>query len=193
MANNIRELRLAFLLTPSQMAERVGIDVDRYKQLESGERDLKDEWVEAVSRAFGVPKSVITDPGADVKAAAENATAVLIRPYTVCRIGARYAIEAMTAKLGGLKIARELSEEELAAAAQNLISYTEDSEPDNEEDKLNRLSQCLQIVVLTILQSRGVDPTPDLSQSMAIARDGALSMLQSFSQIDQIRREREKE
>ena len=83
--------------------------------------------------------------------------------------------------------ASELSEPDLDLALQNLILYTEnppnaaETGEETEKDELNRLSQSLQITVLAILQSRGVEPETDLLREMEIARDGALSLIETFS------------
>ena len=189
MANNIKELRLAFLLTPKQLADRLGIEVSLLKHLEKTSSPLAEEWVEALALAFGVPKSAILEPGTDIDAVTAAAKEDKAPKHQICRIGARFAIQSMVAKLGGLNIALNLSEDALAKAVQNLLAYAEEEEGEasNPERQLNRLSQSLQIAVLTILQSRGVEPDPDFRQSMTLSRDGALSLLQSFSQIDQVR------
>jgi len=193
MTNNIKDLRLAFLLTPKQLAARLGIEVDLLKQLERSQTPLADEWVEAMALAFGVPTSAVSDPATDIEAVAAAANSAPTPEQPICRIGARFAIQAMVAKLGGLNIALNLSEDALAKAVQNLLSYAEENKGDDDdpEKRFNRLSQSLQIAVLTILQSRGVEPDPQFAQSMATARHGALSLLQSFSQIDQARRDSE--
>ena len=186
MGNNIKELRLAFLLTPKQLAARLGIEVDLLKKLERSEEPLAEEWVDAMARAFGVPESAVCDPTTDVDAVAAAANAAPAPQQPICRIGARFAIQAMVAKLGGMSIALNLSEDALAKAVQNLLNYAEENkgDADDPEKRFNRLSQSLQIAVLTILQSRGVEPDPQFAQSMATARHGALSLLQSFSHID---------
>ena len=193
MGNNIKELRLAFLLPPKQLAARLGIEVDLLKQLERSKEPLADEWVEAMALAFGVPKSAVSDPTVDIEAVAAAANSTPAPEQPVCRIGARFAIQAMVAKLGGINIALNLSEDALAKAVQNLLTYAEENrgEDDDPEKRFNRLSQSLQIAVLTILQSRGVEPDPQFGETMTTARHGALSLLQSFSQIDQNQRDAE--
>jgi transcriptional regulator with XRE-family HTH domain len=194
MANNMKELRLAFLLTPNEFAERLGVDRELLFRLEAIDDGLPEEWAEAVSRVLGVPTSIVTDQDADIEQAALSARFVPERKINTCRIAARFAIQAMVAKLGGMKVALSLDENDLETAVQNLINYAEDiSDEDDAEQRANRLSQSLQIAVLTILQSRGVDPAPDLPQAMEIARRGALGLLQSFSRIDEMRRQKEME
>lgn len=191
--NNTKALRLALLLTPQQLADRLGIQPARLKRLEEGKSPPPGEWTEAIAHAMGVPAHAITSPDADIAAAAAAA-----KPQqddqTVCRIAVRYAILAMAAKLGGLDAAHAIREDDLEIAVQNLALYTEtgQSRGRSAEKRLNRLSRSLQIAVLTILQSRGADPGPDLRQEMTLALDGSLSMLDAFSQIDRLRRGREK-
>lgn len=191
MANNMKELRLAFLLTPKEFAERLGIDTELLSRLEKIEDGLPAEWAEAVSRVLGVPIAIVTSPDADIEQAVIGAKLAPERKTATCRIAARFAIQAMVAKLGGMKIALDLNEDALETAVQNLINYSEEeTDADRPEQRLNRLSQSLQIAVLTILQSRGVDPGPDLRHSMELAQHGALALLQSFAEIDQLRREK---
>jgi len=187
MMNNIKELRLAFLLTPKQLADRLGIKVDVLRQLENSDAPLANEWNEAVALAFRVPTPTISDPDADIGAVVAAASSFHAPKHPICRVGARFAIQAMVAKLGGLNIALDLSEESLANAVQNLLAYAEEEKGAEVEPelRLNRLSQSLQIVALTILQSRGVDPGREFPQTMVIARDGALSLLRIYSQLEQ--------
>lgn len=185
MANNVKELRLAFLLTPKELAARMGADVRQVERLESGDQPLTEEWVEAVSRALGVPASAIVDPSADIRAIVAGSARTPVRPARTCPVGARFAIQAMVAKLGGVKMALALNEDDLARAVQNLVNYVETTEgDDSEEERANRLSLSLQIIVLTILQSRGVAPDPEFLDAMAKAQTGAMSMLQAFSDMD---------
>lgn len=192
--NNTKALRLALLWTPRQLADRLGIEPARLKRLEDEISPLSEGWTEAIAHAMGVPAEAVTNPHADITAAAAAA-----KPpeddYAVCRIAARYAILAMAAKLGGLNAAHAIREDDLEIAVQNVALYTETKLESGEppEERLNRLSRSLQIAVLTILQSRGDDPGPDLPQEIAIARDGALSLLDAFSQIERKRRRQEKQ
>ena len=82
-------------------------------------------------------------------------------------------------------MALDLSEDDLATAVRNVASFADETDDNDQPDKrLTRLSQSLQIAVLTILQSRGADPGRHLQRSMALAQDGALALLQAFSEID---------
>jgi transcriptional regulator with XRE-family HTH domain len=185
MGNNLRDLRLAFLLTPRELAERMGTDVQQIARLEAEGRELSEEWVEAVARALGVPKSAVVDPAADIRAIVMRAGRASGRPVKTCPIGARFAIQAMVAKLGGLKMALGLDEDALATAVQNLISYVEAEDADGtEEARLNRLSLSLRIIVLTILQSRALAPDPQFPDAMERALAGATSLLEAYSGAD---------
>jgi transcriptional regulator with XRE-family HTH domain len=183
MGNNVRALRLAFLLTPKELAERMGADVRQIKRLEASEGDLSEEWVEAVSRALGVPASAVIDPFADIAGIAARAARRAPPQLHTCPIGARFAIQALVAKLGGLDMALSLSEDELGRTVQNLISYLESDDGDSAEERFNRLSRALQIVSLTVLQSRGFVPGADFQEKMSKALLGAMSLLRAFSEI----------
>lgn len=182
MGNNVRELRLALLLTQKELAGRMGADVKEVERLEATGDELSIEWVEAVSRALGVPRTAVTDPSADIRSIVARAAPAAVKKMRTCPIAARFAIQAMVAKLGGLKLALSLSEEDLARTVQNLVTYVESGELDTDEQRLNRLSLSLQIIVLTVLQSRGVVPGPGFQDAMEKARKGAMSLLQEFSE-----------
>lgn len=183
MGNNLKELRLAFLLTPRELGERLGADPQQVTRLEAEGRELSEEWVEAVARALGVPRYAVVDPAADIGAIVARVGRPPAARIKTCPIGARFAIQAMVAKLGGLKMALSLDEDALATAVQNLISYTEIADgDDSEEDRLNRQSLALRIIVLTILQSRGLAGDPELPQSMERALEGATQLLRAFSE-----------
>ena len=185
MGNNLKELRLAFLLTPRELAERIGADTQQIARLEAEGRELSEEWIEAVARALGVPKSAVIDPSADIGAIVARVGRPPMTLIKTCPIGARFAIQAMVAKLGGLKMALSLDEDSLATAVQNLIAYVETGEVDETpEESLNRLSLALRIIVLTILQSRGIAPDPQFPDEMERALAGATSLLQSFSRAE---------
>lgn len=188
ITNNTKALRLALLLTPQQMAARIGVTTKRLQELEQSDCILPEEWHEALAHALGVPVSAITDPGTDIEQTAREAKQTETPQHRICRIAARYALVSMVAKLGGLDVALDLDETDLELALQNMILYAEESEnPESEQDRLNRLSQSLQITALAILQSRGVEPEADLLHEMEIARDGALSLIEAFSRADRLR------
>lgn len=186
--NNTKVLRLALLLTPQQLADRLGVTTKRVQELEQSGNTLPEGWPEALAHALGVPAGAITDPNADIDKIARQAKHSQPEKHRICRVAARFALLSMVAKLGGLNIALELSEADLEAALQNLILYTEEFEnQESEKERLNRLSQSLQIAALTILQSRGVESEADLLHEMEIARDGALSLIEAFSRADRLR------
>lgn len=179
--NNIKELRLSFLLSPVEFARRVGIYPEYVARLESGERPLSDLWVEAVARALGVPREAVTAANEDIFKGAHLTPDKLpkLGAPLLCPIGARYAILALIAKTAELKIANTLYEDELADAVQSLVSYV-GREPDS-RGAASRLSQGLQITVLTILQSRSPDLPEGFQESFARALPGALALLDAFS------------
>ncbi len=185
MANNIKELRLAFLLTPKELAARMGTYPQQVRRLEDAGRKLSDEWIEAVAEALGVPKAAVTDPSADIPAIVAAA-----RPHAphfrTCPIASRFAIQAMAARLGGLKMALALSEDDLATAVRNLVAYV-DAGPEDEPEaaRATRLSEALQLVVLAILQSHGASLDRRQLQAIALADQGASSLIRWFSKIDE--------
>ena len=186
MANNIKKLRIAFLLTPSQFAKRIGVDVTQLNRLEMSDASPPEEWIEAVSAALGVDPKIVTDASANIEEAVTKAGAPPKPQRRFCPIGARFAIQSMVAKLGGLEMALDLSEDDLARAVQNVATFAGDEAIALDGGKrLNRLSQSLQIAVLTILQSRGVDPDDHFQRALTLARDGAIGLLQAFSAIDE--------
>ena len=184
MGNNVKELRLAFLLTPTELAARMGADAGAVERLESGAQALTEEWVEAVARALGVSQAVVTDPEADIPRIVAGKGELPARKPRTCPIGARYAILAMIAKFGGLKMAQSLDEDEIARAVQNLVNYVEDGDEKlTDKQLLTRLSLSLQIICAAALHARGVVPDPGFSKSMETAQTGATSLVRSFSEI----------
>lgn len=181
MQNNIKKLRLAFLLTPKEFAERLGADARHIEYLERTDEALSEEWVQTIARALGVPFSAVTDPSADIAALSAHAQSRARPRQMVCPIGARFAIQALVAKLGGLDMALTLSEDEIIRTVENVISYMESDDVTSESERFNRLSRALQIVSLTVLQSREVDPGPDFQEKMTTALQGAASLLHVFS------------
>lgn len=181
MGNNIRDLRVEFMLTPRQLAERMGTYPQQVYRLESSPLTPSVEWVEAVCEALGVPPEAVTDPRADIKAIVRAATMKPDARKRTCPIGARFAIQAMVARLAGLKLALSLSEDDLATAVRNLIAFVDIEDDDDDERRAIRLSQSLQIVVLAILQAHGATLDPRFVQAVAIADQGATSLIQAFS------------
>ncbi len=190
MVNNIQELRLAFLLSPREFARLIGIYQDYLPRLESGERALTDIWVTAVSEALGVPRVAVTEPELDLAALAATLPRPKPRRLVVCPIAARHAILALVAKLGGASTVLNIGEDNLADAVRTLIAYVDDSKtrkasdaPSNES--ASRLSQGLQITVLTILQSCSDDPPPDFQRAMEKILPGAVRLIEAFSRVDE--------
>ena len=179
-ANNIKELRLSFLLTPGDFACRLGIYPEYIVRLESGVRPLSDLWTDAVARALGIPREMVTDPGA--AAGFRGGKLPDAVAPVLCPLGARYAILALIAKLAGLKTATSLDEDDLADAVQSLVSYV--GRDAANEGAANRLSQGLQITVLTILQSRSPDLPEEFQENLGAALPGALKLLEVFSDVD---------
>lgn len=181
MANNLRELRLALLLTPRELAERIGTDAAQVERLEKPDRTLDEEWIDAIVKGLDVPRAALLDPGADIRAAVERSKKGALAPVQVCPIAARFAIQAMVAKLGGLKVSLALDEDALMTAVQNIIMYAEGDDDPHPEERLNRLSQALRIASLTILQSRGVVPGPQFVETMEKSLEGASRLIAAFS------------
>lgn len=198
MANNIRDLRIALLLSPTELARRIGIYPEYIARLESGARPLSAIWIDAVARALCVPREIVTDRTVDFDAIAASAPVLPERSYGLCPVGARYAIKALAAKVGGVKLAAELSEDELADAVQSLVSYVEDDDEALFESeravsaRANRLSKGLQITALTILQSRAPDLQTHALSTFETVLPGAVSLLETFSQVDRARARPEK-
>jgi transcriptional regulator with XRE-family HTH domain len=191
MANNIQELRLAFLLSQREFARLIGIYPDYVSRLESGDRPLTNVWIDAVSDALGVPRVAVTAPEMDLAALAATLPRPAPRKLIVCPIAARHAILALVAKLGGVSAARHLNEDNLADAVRTLIAYVDDrgrrrdSGPSSDESA-SRLSQGLQITALTILQSCPDEPPPDFQRALEKILPGAVRLIEAFSRVDEI-------
>ncbi len=181
MANNLRELRLALLLTPRELADRIGTDAAQVERLERPDRELDEEWVEAIVKGLDVPRAAVIEAGADIRGAVERSKKGALAPVHVCPIAARFAIQAMVAKLGGLKMSLSLDEDALMTAVQNVIMYAEGDDDPHPEERLNRLSQALRIASLTILESRGALPGPQFHETMERSLEGASRLIASFS------------
>lgn len=183
MPNKIKELRLAFLLSPRQFAERLGIYPDYVPRLESGAREINEVWIDAVARALGAPREAVADPAFDISCL-EGSALPPGQGAPVCAVGVRYALLALVAKLGGMEIAKSLSEDEIADATIGLVDYmfqaAEANGQNGTKSPLNHLSQGLQIVSLTILQSRGVEPGQDFQYRMNVALPSAAQLAQGF-------------
>ncbi len=181
MANNINALRVAFLLDAQEFARLIGIYPDYIRRLESGDRPLTELWIDAVARTLHVGAEAVTQPGAPIDADALKAPR---SPPALCPLAARYAILSLIARLGGLRIAESLDEDEIADAVQSLVSFVE-------EDRLergggmdaSRLSKGLQITVLTILQSRAPALPAGFEEMLERLAPGAVSLLEAYSAV----------
>jgi len=182
IANNIKELRISFLLSPGDLARRIGIYPEYIARLESGDRTLSELWIDAVARALGVPREAVTAANEALFRGAHMSPEKLpkLEPPVLCPVGARFAVLSLIAKSAGLKSANGLSEDDLADAVLSLVTYV-----GRERDlgTANRLSQGLQITALTILQSCLPDPPEDFQEMFARALPGALGLLEAYSGI----------
>ncbi len=178
--NNVRRLRVAFLLTPRQLAARMGAETSDVERIEAEGFELSEEWIIAVARALGVPESAVTSPKLDVEELRLCATDVPM-PTALCPTAARHALLALVAKFGGPKMARALDEDDIARAVQNFRRFVETGEGD--VASLSRLKQALQITVLACLQSRDFAPGPNFQADLEEALSGAAEMVRRFSRI----------
>ncbi|WDI32970.1 helix-turn-helix transcriptional regulator [Hyphococcus flavus] len=190
MANNLKELRIALLLSPRELARLIGIYPEYISRLESQDRPIGELWAEAITKALGVPAYALTDSEVDIAAIAARAKPRVERPPVLCPIAARYAIMALVAKMGGLWRAEAIEEDDIADAVQNLVAYVDDETPNLPGEKAgevraSRLLRGLQISALTILQYHEADLTPDFQNQLEIAVLGAVQLLEAFSSVDE--------
>jgi|GEM_PF-3008259 len=186
MANNINSLRVAFLLDTRDFAALIGIYPEYVRRLESGDRPLTELWIDAVAQALDIPAEAVTSPDANISALAKERPRPFPPHCVLCPIAARYAILSLVAKIGGLKTANSLDEDELADAVRSLLSFTEDgfaALAGGGKAASNRLSKGLQITVLTILQSRAPDLPADLEEMLERLAPGAISLLEGHSAV----------
>lgn len=198
MANNIKKLRLAFLLGPREFSRLVGIWPDYLPRLESGARALTDGWIEAVATALGVAPEAVLDPDANIPAIAARAGRPRVTSPAICPLAARFAIVSLLAKTGGLALASGVGEDDLADAVCNLVAFVGAGERRAPSGKLSaealsRLSKGLQITVLAMLQSGCDEPPPDFADRLSTALPGAIGLIEAFSQIDELARAPETE
>lgn len=170
------------LLTPTEVATRIGTDAAQVERLERPDRELEEEWVDAIAKGLGVPPSAVTDPKADIRAMTAAALGEDLAPAaSLCAIGLRYAILGSVAKLAGPKMAVMINDDALMTAVQNVIRYVERDDRPTEAEQFNRLFQALQITVLTILESRGADQGPKFQKSIRPTLEGATRLVTEFS------------
>lgn len=181
-ANNIRKLRLAFLLTPSELARLMRAEPSDIERIEAQSQPLAEEWIRSVSGALGIPAEFITAPNINT-----NAVKLLSKgfaePPNACPIAARYAISAILAKFGGAEFAAKIDPDDLARLIQNFYDFVENDRAANETSELNRRRLALQITVLTFLQSRDFEPGPTFQKDLEDATAGALALMDRFSKI----------
>ena len=178
MANNLRKLRVAFLLTPSELARRMRADAVDIERLERQNAELAPEWVHSIARALGVPEDAVTDPGLDVAGLAANGPPDA-PPPPVCPIATRYAILACVAKFAGVGFAAAIDEDSLARAVQSFFAFIEDDSQST--DDINRQTLALQIAVLAILQARGFEPNERFAEDLRQALAGSIAMMRRFA------------
>jgi hypothetical protein len=180
--NNIRKLRLAFLLTPSELARLMRAEPSDIERIETQKHPLAEEWIRSVSRALGVPAEGITAPNISTSAVKQMSKGFAVSP-NACPIGARYAISAILAKFGGAEFAAKIDPDDLARLIQNFYDFVENDRSGNEKSELNRRRLALQITVLTFLQSRDFEPGPTFQTDLEQATAGALALMDRFSAI----------
>ncbi len=180
--NNIKELRLAFLLTPQELAARMGTYPEQVLRLEASEEALPSEWIESVSEALGVPSDVVIARRVDYNALLSEPSVRLAKPFRLCPSTIRFALTAVVARLAGLSLALGLPEDELAIAVRNIIDFVErDRRSDEAPPDVNRLFQSLQITVVAILQARGVVLTEQDLESLRQTTHAATTMIRAMS------------
>jgi len=182
MANNVRKLRVAFLLTPSQLARRMRADASDVERLETPDYVLTPEWIEAVAKALGVPADALTDPDIDVDAIRALSPHAPASP-PVCPVATRFVILAIIAKFAGVKFANTLDDDSDARAVQNFFAFIE-GDDDQRSTDINRQKLALQIAVLTILQARGFRPGVKFEHDFQEALLAGLEMMRRFAAID---------
>lgn len=182
MGNNVRRLRVAFLLTPKELAARIGADASDVERIEADGFILGAEWIDAIAGALGVPGSAVTDPAADIEGLRAASASEPAPVQRICPIGARYAILALVAKLGGGKLANRLDEDDVARAVRNLIAFTDEGAADG-PPSVSRQTLALRITVLAILQAQGFSPQPRFEADLEEALPAAAQMMSRFSRI----------
>ncbi|GJL93455.1 helix-turn-helix domain-containing protein [Hyphococcus sp.] len=189
MANNINSLRVAFLLDTRDFAKLIGIYPEYVRRLESGDRPLTELWIDAVAHALDIPAEAVTNTNVNIAELTKQSRHQPPPPQSVlCPVAARYVILSLVARLGGLKTANSLDEDELADAVRSLVSFVEEGLAERVNDEgvkvaSNRLSKGLQLTVLTILQSRAPDLPADLELMLEHLAPGAVSLLEAYSAV----------
>lgn len=180
--NNIKELRLAFLLTPQELAARMGTYPEQLLRLEASEDALPGEWIDSVSEALGVPPETVIAQRVDYNALLAIPSTNPADPFRLCPTTTRFALAAVLARLADLRLALDLPEDELAIAVRNIIDFVEHDRRDQATPPdVNRLFQSLQITVVAILQARGVALTEQDLEALRQTTHAATMMILAIS------------
>jgi hypothetical protein len=182
MANNVRKLRVALLLTPSQLAWRMRADATDVERIEAPGYALTPDWIAAVARALGVPAAAVTDPEIDIEAIKAGAKIRTEAP-PVCPVATRYALLATIAKFTGVKFANAIDDDSIARAVQMFFEFVENNQEAASAEDLTRQTLGLRIAVLAILQARGFDPGPRFESELQQALEGSMAMMNRFAKI----------
>lgn len=182
MANNVRKLRVALLLTPSQLAWRMRADATDVERIEAPGYELTPDWIAAVARTLGVPAAAVTDPEIDIEAI-KSAAAVRSEAPPVCPVATRYALLATVAKFAGVKFANSIDDDSIARAVQIFFEFVENNEEAASAEDPTRQTLGLRIAVLAILQARGFDPGRRFEAELQHALEGSMAMMNRFAKI----------
>lgn len=180
-ANNIQALRLAFRLTPSELAALMRAEADDILRIEQPDYQLTDEWVRSAARALGIDEEEVTREGVDADEVRAGSTGLAAAP-AVCPIAVRFAVLALIAKFGGVRLSARVAPDELGRLIQNVYAFVE-GETGRAETQLSRLRPGLQIAVLAFLQSRDFVPGPNFQRNLEQALEGSLQMIDRFSAV----------
>jgi transcriptional regulator with XRE-family HTH domain len=183
MANNVRRLRVALLLTPRQLAARMGADPSDVERIEAEDFALSDDWIDAVARALRVPLGAVTAAHVDyeeIRGLAKTAAKTVRLP---CPVATRFAILAIVAKFAGVKYIRRLDEDDVARAVQGAVAFVGEDRDFDKEGDFNRLTLALRIAALAILQSRDFAPSPHFEGDLEEVLQGSAEMIRRYSRI----------
>lgn len=183
MANNVRRLRVAMLLTPKQLAARMGADPSDVERIEAEGFALSDDWIDAVARALRIPRGVVTASHVDYDEIRSFANAAATTVRLPCPVATRFAILAIIAKFAGVKFANRLGEDDVARAVQGAIAFVGEDRDFDREDDFSRLTLALRIAALAILQSRDFVPGPRFEDALEEVLQGSAEMIRRYSKI----------
>ncbi len=183
MANNVRRLRVALLLTPRQLAARMGADPSDVERIEAENFALSDDWIDAVARALRIPRGVVTAAHVDYDEIREFSKAAAKTVRLPCPVATRFAILAIVAKFAGIKFIRQLDEDDVARAVQGAVAFVGEDRDFDREDDFNRLTLALRIAALAILQSRDFVPGPRFEGDLEEILQGSAELIRRYSRI----------